>query len=481
MSRTRLHPLWSIALPLLVLSALILGPPERRLFSALLASLVCAVVPWLLPEARLRTREYLSHVNLALVLLQIKLVLVPVLLMAVGARNDIFALPASQASMEGAVLIDLVAYVAFCVGLQLRAGYRTPATLPSLLTAFDKIPPAIFVWTFAALGLAGFLFTFGTPARFLEYFLNPAEVLKQEGDASVTEFLGTILRPFLAFSLVTWWARAADQSRGIGRWRPAFFGLVAAVGITIANMTFSFNRGAFVFPLLALAAVYSSRVRRISPVLAAGVLLALMPVLMALGSYRTQVPGAEKPAGSFHDSLLDLSENIEVYAGGPQLTGVFYSQLGWGEHLYFGSSIVSSVLSPIPVLGKGFREGGGPIVYNQAIYGMSGIDDQIPPFASELFANFHIGGVLFGFVGFGVVLATMERWLGTITSTFGAFVIQYIATWGAMMSVWSISVYVQILFYFLGPVYLFGGLAHARTWLSQAAQRNYFYKEELSQ
>ena len=122
-------------------------------------------------------------------------------------------------------------------------------------------------------------------------------------------------------------------------------------------------------------------------------------------------------------------------------------------------------MSPVPILGKGFREESGPIVYNRAIYGISGIDDQIPPFASELFGNFHVAGVVAGFLGLAFFLATMESWLKTADSTFIAFTIHYVAVWGAMLSVWSLSVYAQILFYFLGPVYLLVAVAQVRIWL----------------
>jgi len=78
-----------------------------------------------------------------------------------------------------------------------------------------------------------------------------------------------------------------------------------------------------------------------------------------------------------------------------------------------------------------------------------------------------LAGVVAGFVGFGLLLSLFESWLGAVRSTFGAFVIQFIAVWGAMLSVWSLSVYVQILFYFLGPVYLYLAATHVRGWLGR--------------
>jgi len=468
----RLNPLWIAALPLLALAGLLSSAPEQRLLSVLVSASVCALAPWFLPQARFRTEAYFSPVNVALALLHLKLVAVPICLMNFGYQNKILALTPSHGSMEKAILIDTVAFIGFCIGLQLFSERPVNPGRYSLLPALSGTPGRGFVVTFALLGLAGLFLTFGSVGRFLEYFSDPAAVVDPQGSASIADFLGTVLRPFLAFALVTWWAGVADESRDTGnRWRPALVGVAAAIGITIANMTFSFNRGAFVFPVLSLVAVYSARIRRIPLGLTIAAVAVCVPLLLAVASFRSnsqlaKVAPNATPATS--DFMSDLAENVVVYCGGPQLTGVFYESLNWGDRLFGGVTLVSSVMSPVPILGKAFREDGGPIVYNKAIYGMSGIDDQIPPFASELFGNFHIAGVVTGFLGLAFLLATLESWMDVVGSTFGAFVLQYLAVWGAMLSVWSLSVYAQILFYFLGPVYFYLAVMQIRAWLRRA-------------
>ncbi len=482
----RLSPLWVAALPMLALAALLACPPEQRLLSVLASASLCALMPWVLPRARFRTDAYFSPVNVALALLHLKIVLVPILLMNFGFRNEISALTASLGSMEKAVLVDTIAYVAFCIGLQLFSDRPVNPGRYSLLPALSGTPGHGFTVAFALLGVVGLFLTFGSVGRFLEYFSDPASVITQEGGASVGDFLGTMLRPFFAFALVTWWAGVADESRETGnRWRPALVGIAAAVGITIANMTFSFNRGAFVFPVLSLIAVYSARIRRIPFVLTLTGIAICVPLLLAVASFRSNSQLAKVSPTATSDSglsMADLTDNIVVYCGGPQLTAVFYESLDWGDKLFGGTSLVSSVLSPIPILGKSFREDGGPIVYNKAIYGMAGIDDQIPPFTSELFGNFHVAGVVAGLLGLAFLLARLESWMDVVGSTFGAFVIQYIAVWGAMLSVWSVSVYAQILFYFLGPVYLYLAVMRIRAWLRRApAQEVLTYKGVIAQ
>jgi hypothetical protein len=158
------------------------------------------------------------------------------------------------------------------------------------------------------------------------------------------------------------------------------------------------------------------------------------------------------------------------------LTAVFYESLDWGNRLWGGTTLISSVMSPIPILGKGFRDTSGPVVYNHAIYGTSGIDDQIPAYVAELFGNFHVPGVVAGFIALSLLLAMFESWLQAVKSTFGAFIIQYIAVWGALLAVWSVSVYVQILFYFLGPVYLYLAATHAGALLRRSPASSISYQ-----
>ena len=156
---------------------------------------------------------------------------------------------------------------------------------------------------------------------------------------------------------------------------------------------------------------------------------------------------------------------------GPQYTGTFYDRIDWGRQLYGGATLVSSVLSPVPILGKGFRDSSGPVLFNRAIYGVDDIQDQILPFASELFANFHALGVVVGFGALGALLSLGERWFAAAESTFAAFCIQYVFLWAAMLTCWSLSVFSQILIYFFCPIYVFVAVVQVREWLRRTAPR----------
>jgi hypothetical protein len=447
---------------------MILGEPKHRLWSAPVAALAFTAMQWILPRCQFRSDNYFSPVNIALFVMLLKLVAAPALLMTVGPESPVLSALPSISSMEGALLIDTMAYVALCLGLASGRSHGAPST------GFQLPPPnAAFILFFAALGLLGFIAEFGSIGRIVAYFTEPSAVseLQQQADGSWMGLLGTFLRPFLAFSLVAWWTGLADRRQPV--WIVTLAGLAAAALIAIANMTFNFNRAAFMFPLLTMAAVYHLRIRKIPFGWTLGAAMAALPLLLLVSTYRTNLMAGARtdPEDAFRSLGASMADNVQAYAVGPQYTGLFYDRIGWGEQLYGGSTLVASAMSPVPVLGKGFRAGAGPALFNRAIYGIAGIEDQILPFNAELFANFHLPGVIVGFAGLGFLLSKAERWIASAGSGFAAFSAQYAALWGALLAAWSVSIYSQILIYFFGPVYLYVFAIHLRESLRTPAPR----------
>lgn len=105
------------------------------------------------------------------------------------------------------------------------------------------------------------------------------------------------------------------------------------------------------------------------------------------------------------------------------------------------------------------------MIFNQALYGISGIEDQILPFNAELFANFHLPGVIAGLFALGFLLVKIETWIGQSKTSFAAFSLQYAGLWTAMLAAWSLSIYSQILIYFFAPVYCYLFLTATRNLL----------------
>jgi hypothetical protein len=455
-------PFWTAGLPLLALTALILSPPQWRLPAVLLSSATYAALLWLLPRCRFVKGHYLCPLNLALLLFLLKLVILPVLIMTTGPTAGVLAALPSRQTMNAALLVEVVAFVAFCLGVHFIPDRpKPPSAWSSALATLGRTPRAGYVVAFAVIGAVGFVAAFGTVGVLVEYFTNPASLadLKESSDGTWHGFLGTVLRPFLAFSLVLIWSRFVDLCGPRGDWRrPALVAIPVAVGIIVANLTFDFNRASFVFPLVSLAAVFLSRVRRVSPLVLGALGMAVIPLLLGVASYRSTMsaaPGVTAQDMVPHLSIQEVSEQAQVYGSAPQFLGYFFDHIGWGRSLYWGRTLVSSLLSPVPILGKRFRDTSGTAVYNRAIYGSIEAQDQIVSFQGELFSNFHIIGVAVGFFLLGLFLGESQRWFSAAGSAFGAFAVQYVSLWAAMLIVWSLAVFSQILIFCCWPIIVF--------------------------
>ena len=461
-------PYWSLALPLIAITAEIFGKPEHRLWAAVLSASIYTALQWLLPKCRFRPEYYFSPINFAMVMMLLKLVVAPSCAIVLGPDSPVLTFLPSNSSMNAALLIDTVAYIALCIGLTL-----TPDADPSHRITLPT-PSKGIILSYIAIGLIGFIAVFGSFGRIVDYFLEPKAIseIAQAQQQTVAGLAGTFLRPFLAFSLVAWWSRILDRGKPVLKLTIA--GLLASFIITLANLTYSFNRAAFLFPLLALAAIYHNRLQKIPiMVLLLGGALGL-PALSMIFTYRSNMMvGRETETGN---ALLDVTtkfnENLQGYAVGPHYTGLFYERIGWGDQLYWGSTLLSSALSPIPVLGKAFRGENGPSLYNRALYGIDGFQDQILPFDAELFANFHAVGVIVGYIAVGFLLGKLDFWILASGTSFTAFTFQYAGIWTAMLTIWSLSIYAQILIYFFGPVYVYVALVHLRQWLRRIAHPN---------
>jgi hypothetical protein len=163
---------------------------------------------------------------------------------------------------------------------------------------------------------------------------------------------------------------------------------------------FSYNRGSMLAPILAVAAAYSVHVRRLSFPLLALIAIPLLFVTLTFGWYRsTQLDISELVAAdagvTSGEKVVDFLQN---YPPGPQFSAFLIEQTG---SLYWGQTLVSSLMYPVPVLGKPFRDTSGVYIYNQLIYGDPDVRDQIIPYEAELYINFHVPGVVLGFALLG--------------------------------------------------------------------------------
>jgi len=100
------------------------------------------------------------------------------------------------------------------------------------------------------------------------------------------------------------------------------------------------------------------------------------------------------------------------------------------------------------------------------------------PFQGELFLDFHIVGVVAGYVLLGWVAHKLQGRFERSTSSLELYVWQYTAIWTSFLIFGSVSVVSQIVIYSFWPIYLYVYMSHLRTdrkptrYLQQASQNS---------
>jgi len=152
----------------------------------------------------------------------------------------------------------------------------------------------------------------------------------------------------------------------------------------------------------------------------------------------------------------DSTEELQVYGQGSQFLGFFLEETGFGTQLWYGRTIPASLLYPVPILGKSFREDSVVTLYNRLIHGDDTSLDQIVPFAGELFLNFHLLGVVLGFAVLGALVEAMQVRFLRSPNPFEAYMWCLVGIWTSFLIVGNLAVTSQIYVYFFWPFYLYG-------------------------
>jgi hypothetical protein len=468
---------WSFLAFLAVTVAFVFAPAENRYPAILVAALAFFLVQCFLSGCRPVAFPPLCPWNWALFIFFLQMVLLPLSLLLFGPLPGVLPTLPSSFAINLAILINVAAFLAFSGTYHFfwrRDGYRRGAIVgrphaPSRQTqqpVARTSPSFAYIGLNAAIGLAGFVFAFGNFTSLRRYFSDPSAYLdglpNVAGKLSVAA--GLFLRPFLGFALILLWCRWLDRAsdRRIKTWSGAVT-LVAILATCLSEATFHYNRGAVVVPLVAMLAVILGRPRRLPrrTLAFAGIgMLAVLSLMPFYGAYRSSDftlgqlatdPGSRE----FLTDKIDLAEMFQVYGGAPQFLAFFLEQGGWGAHPGWGHVLLSSALSPVPILGKPFRQGSGTAIYNRLIYGTSDFADQIAPFVGELFLDFHLAGVLAGFCLLGWAAHRLQRAFESSTTSIDIFVWQYFAIWTFFVIFGSASVVSQVFLYFGWPFYFY--------------------------
>ena len=430
-----------------------------------------AVLTWL-PRCRPLVETPLCPWNWALFVFSLQLVWLPLLIALDRPVSQVLPPLPSPVAINLALVLSCLAFFISCAVyshlskfeiVRPGAGYGTGDVREPTRDGSTRYGSARWEAAAALLGITGVFFSFGDIAGIIAYFNDPGFYRDYFSDASSTGrgLAAVLLKPFLGFAVIMMWCKWLDLGREDSSWlRRALPTILMFVGVVISFSFFSYNRGAFAVPLVAVAAVASARRDKLSwrIIATAGVLVfALLP---AYAVYRsgTELGDTLLVQPDLPETLMDnvdVSDIVQMYGGAPQYLGFLLESTHWGRDPHWGSVTVSSILSPLPVLGKSFRQQSGFALYNRLIYGTSEIADQNVSFVGETFLDFHIVGVVAGYAMLGWILYRLQRAFGKARSSFDRYIWQYLCIWICFMIFGSIGVTSQILLYLCWPIYAF--------------------------
>ena len=451
---------WVLAINAIALIGFACAPVAEEYPLAVVGILAFMFVQAALPACRIRVTTPVCPANIAQGYYWIQLVLVTVLVGHFGFSQGVLPHLPSKGAIDLAIVVHVVSYLSFCIAYQcfgratVRQG-RGRGSTPG--TGYLIVP-------FAVVGLLGFLLAHGGIAGFVHYVSSPIEYhLRAEEPTTLQGAGGTFLKHFLGFAVVlawSWWLGKAPRRT------LAIIGVTTAVVLVLLVANFNYNRGTMLGPIVGLAAAFSVHVWRIpfKGLVLAGVLV--LSMAFVFGWYRsTDLDITELSASAVADTwnTEGVIEFVQIYASAPHMAAYLIEALE--GKFYYGKTLLPSLIYPLPVLGKPFRDISGPVIFNELIYGDTDSLDQIIPLDGELYINFHLAGVVLGSMLLGCFLAWLQGRFVAAPTPVESYAWLMMALWTVFPG--SLSVTSQIYVYSFWPIYIY--FAARRFWSWNAA------------
>lgn len=454
---TRSAILAAIALVAVTILAQATAEGTDRLWSAVPCAFVYGMSLVLWPWFRPRLAPAICPLNWAHLAFATPLLIMPLLIAATGVEANTLPRLPSQSSMSIANLLVLVAYLSFAVGYR-AAIRRRPAGLRNARPG-PAAPSLTFIVAVACFGIAGLFLTFHSWAQFAEYYTNPSSRrVFASGQTTVADGLGPLFRPFLAFALIALWLRLL-RIKHRSRLGTVLITAACILPAILSQLTNSYNRSSLFVPLVAAAAAYSKDIRRIPLRRLLSWATPCLLLLLLIGEYRNTILTTsdlinDPNAGPQLLQQLNVSRAVQAYGSAPQFAAFLIENTRDMGPLY-GRTLLNSLMYPVPVLGKSFREASGVTLYNRLIYGPTPSIDQVIPFVGEVFINLSVPGVCLAFFLLGSVIALMQRKFQLTREPMLSYSLQFISIWLLFLTVGSLAVVSQILIYMCWPIYAY--------------------------
>ena len=374
-----------------------------------------------------------------------KLLLIPIELIFIGNKVASFDLKNQHLVTE--ISIVLLSCVAFGVGWGSNLFKFPKYEFPPLRVAGQLAIVFISISLFSLILLYGSLSNYWAGAIFT---YATREALEQVSGTFVG-FFANVGQRFWPFGLILFWYLWTRKYKPLSQryWQVPWL-LLSMIG------TLSSNRTNMIFPFLTFLSILWPKweVRRKWWLVT--LVFSLIFLVLFFGHIRVQpFLDPERIHELFHIYWSDTNyiwSAHQLYFGTPYQISPLLTDTNSTNTTF---TLLASVLEPVPVLGKAFREQSGPFIYNLAL-NKEFSQDQVIPMAGELYYN---GGYLLliaGYIFFGIVY----RWLDTafkncvVTNLPLAACFFYLALLFNATLLLSLSVLVQFVLYNAAPALL---------------------------
>lgn len=378
--------------------------------------------------------------NLMLFIWLNKMVLIPLELLIVGNKVDFFK-PSSDV-LDTEIYILIVAFLGFVIGWNLKVSELEEAPVLSH-KAFKAL-----LFSYLIVGILSIVIFYGSlNSYFAESWLTPATHKNLERLAGTAiGYLSNVGQRFLPFGIILAWIY----------WRKYFKTniIINFLWLVLCFFsTLSSNRSNTLFPLLAFLSIMYSFWKPRSKLLVLLYLFCLMLFFFFYGFVRGYSEVDTQQVQHLFENYINEIDHFwfyhQIYFGTPYQISPLLE-----PHSIQYSTLLPSILDPIPILGKSFREHSGPYIYNSLIQTFSEVQDKVIPVAGELHYN---GGILLVSGGHFVIGWAYSRLdflfkQNVVNNSLFSLCIFYTALlFSALLSL-SISVFVQFMIFNAAPV-----------------------------
>jgi hypothetical protein len=338
--------------------------------------------------------------------------------------------------IELAIYVVLFAYFFFILALNLfMANTRDKTTNKEVLVKpLGKPNYSIICFSlFAFFGSVSALY--GSFANYITDSWRVSSNFEIIGANPVLSFLtgtGKQMGVFLIFYLWYYY-----YSKGLGKNR-VFWLITFCCLIIMASL--GTNRANVVFPLVAFLGVITNRYFRIPAFVFTWMLGIMIFGIVIFGYLRSDRQNEEISFTS------RLSEFVQVYANSPQFSGFALEKM---DQISDRSSIISSIMYPVPSLGAPFRSTSTNSAYNYVVYGIPEARDQYVVSVIEVFIHLGWFGILIYSVLIAGIFSILEKkFRGSFSApTYITFSIYLISIYSCALIILNISVFSQFFIY----------------------------------